>query len=64
LLLASRKDRILQTYGGSLAFFPRSVSAYMRQRRRMEFDERKARMHVAEHDAYVRQTLAFSGDTV
>jgi hypothetical protein len=65
VLFASLQDKALMSGGAILKLVcPTNRLAYNSLRRRLEPGERKGREQVAAHDAYMRQTLAFSGDTL
>jgi hypothetical protein len=65
VLFASLEDGAFTSRGAFLKLVcPRNRLAYNALRRQLESAESSGRAHVAAHDAYVRQTLAFSGDTI
>jgi len=65
VLFASLEDKAFESVSRPLKLLcSRNRLAYNLLRGMLEPDERKGRDQVAAHDAYVRQALAFSGDTI
>ena len=65
VLFASFEDKAFESVSRPLKLLcSRNRLAYNFLRRMLEPDERKGRDQVAAHDAYLRQALAFSGDTI